>query len=135
MRGSCNFGLHGLYTAPCCNSVLLSPSLVALLGGASRHKLPQLRVKALPQGPPLSVSALAWGGGVPAVGKMVGSWENLLPPVPAFYVDNTQIISILSSEAKFLVCMMLFALAVQRSYMAMDMAARFKDPNQVSDVA
>ena len=27
-----------------------------------------------------------------------------------------------------------FALAVQRSYMAMDMAARFKDPNQASDV-
>ena len=134
MRGSCNFGLHGLYTAPCCNSVLLSPSLVALLGGASRHKLPQLRVKALPQGPPLSVSALPWGAGVPAAGKMVGSWENLLPPVPAFYVDNTQIISILSSEAKFLVCMMLFALAIQRSYMAMDMAARFKDPNQASDV-
>ena len=62
--------------------------------------------------PPLSVSALPWGGGnVPAAGKMVGGWENLLQPVPAFYVaDNTQIISILSSEAKFLVCMMLFAL-------------------------
>ena len=131
MRGCIR--LHGLYTAPCRNSVLLSPSLVALLGGASRHKLAQLRVKAL-QGPPLSVSALPWGGGVPAAGKMVGSWENLLPPVPAFYVDNTQIISILSSEAKFLVCMMLFALAIQRSYMAMDVAARFKDPNQASDV-
>ena len=36
---------------------------------------------------------------------------------------------------RFLACMVLFALVVQRSYAAIDSAAKFKDPDQVAPSA
>lgn len=82
----------------------------------------------------LAAGALPWhqsalDAAAAAATKTPVATGSLVPLFPSLHSADCLFLALLSTEARFMACMMLFALAVQRTYMSIESAARFKDPD------